>query len=69
MTAPVRWWLDLGREDPPANPLLVIVADDDELTTTVAPRSDNRRAVSSPIPLEDPVTTATRPLNSDIPPV
>ena len=41
--------------------------DDDELTTTVAPSADIRRAVSSPIPLDEPVTMATRPLNSDMP--
>ena len=38
--------------------------DDAELTTTVAPSSDNRRAVSSPIPADEPVTIATRPENS-----
>ena len=37
MTAPVRWWLDLGREDPPANPLLVIVADDDPSAVSTLP--------------------------------
>ena len=38
--------------------------DDDELTTTAAPSSDSRRADASPIPLDDPVTIATRPSSS-----
>ena len=36
-----------------------------ELTTTVAPNPERRRAVCSPMPLDEPVTIATRPSNSD----
>jgi len=31
-----------------------------ELTTTAAPAADSSSAIASPIPLEDPVTIATR---------
>jgi hypothetical protein len=50
-----------GRAADTASPA---ATDEAELTTTVAPNSDRRRAVASPIPLDDPVTMATRLLNS-----
>lgn len=38
--------------------------DVDELTTTDAPSAESRRAVASPMPLDDPVTIAVLPLSS-----
>ena len=40
--------------------------DDDELTTTFAPRLGRRRAVASPMPLDEPVTIATLPSSPSI---
>ena len=40
--------------------------DDAEFTTTLAPRSASRRAVASPIPLDDPVTIATLPSSASM---
>jgi hypothetical protein len=38
MTTPVRWWLDLGREQPPDNPLLIVVLDDDPSAVSTLPQ-------------------------------
>lgn len=37
MTAPVRWWQDLGRGGPPDNPLLIVVLDDDQSAVSTLP--------------------------------
>ena len=38
--------------------------DDAELTTTLAPRSAKAAATAAPMPLDEPVTRATRPFRS-----